>query len=67
MSNEPLPLITSFVIRFIHEDVAERAADAPWRCVIRHVQTDQERTFTQWQDALNFMQEFLPQKVFEQT
>lgn len=62
------PLITSFVIRFIHSDEAQ-ATPTPqpdqenervmFRGTIRHVQTNQELAFTAWQEAFAFIQRFV--------
>ncbi|MCX6029460.1 MAG: hypothetical protein NT169_09185 [Chloroflexi bacterium] len=56
--------LDSFVLRFVH-DVRAAAADGPprlappWHGLIRHVQSNRERTFTRWPDALAFIGEFV--------
>jgi hypothetical protein len=49
------PNLDSFVLRFV------RAAEtgAPWHGVIRHVQSNRERAFNRWADALSFIREFV--------
>jgi hypothetical protein len=65
MDNQPIPNITSFVIRFVHlepnssEGAAELQTPA-CRGSITHVQSNQEFSFTQWADAVAFMQRFVP-------
>ena len=67
MDNPPPPQITSFILRFIHADPPSEDGSggpaygpAPIRGVIRNIQTDQEITFTRWQDAVDFIQRFVP-------
>jgi hypothetical protein len=50
--------VTSFVIRFKQEQASSHAAP-PWRGFISHVQTSQEAHFTEIEDALNFMAQFV--------
>ena len=66
MHNESLPTISSFVIRFVVEEQSASAGPSSWRGSVRHVQTEEELTFTQWENALDFMQQFLPQNTFDQ-
>lgn len=47
--------IASFVLRFTQEITPDTDAAAPWRAVIRHVQSDEEAHFTRMDDALAFM------------
>ncbi len=54
------PDITSFVIRFVGEPNEEAIQTRIYRGTIRHVQTDEEVGFTQWQDAVNFIQQYVP-------
>ena len=53
--------VNSFVIRFVQESTHKSSGIGyrPWRGSIRHVQSSQERRFTQIKDALEFMHEFL--------
>ncbi len=71
MSNhESKPNISSFVIRFVREPKEDsssgRDRPRPYRGAIRHVQTDEELGFTQWQDAVHFIQQFIPIHDLEQ-
>ena len=49
------PNLDSFVVRFV------RPADAPagWHGGIRHVQSNRERAFNRWGDAVSFINEFV--------
>jgi hypothetical protein len=44
-------VINSFMIRFIQES----DADASWRGMVRHVQSDEEVRFTRIEEALRFI------------
>ncbi len=46
--------VVSFVLRFVRDASAER--EARWRGTVKHVQGAAERQFTQFSDALAFMQ-----------
>ncbi len=53
--------VDSFVLRFVREASAAevQGQGSAWRGVIRHVQTNRERSFTRWADALTFIREFV--------
>lgn len=53
--------VDSFVLRFVREaPVADvRADEQAWRGMIRHVQSNRERSFLRWTDALAFISEFI--------
>ena len=52
--------VVSFIVRFIQEETDEpQPTPHPWRGLIRHVQTDQERRFTHIEEALQFMGQFV--------
>ena len=57
--------LTSFVLRFVFDQPPETAgaAAAPigqaWHGVIRHVQTNQERHFTRWAEAVAFVEQHI--------
>jgi hypothetical protein len=52
------PTISSFVIRF----VVDANSDA-YRGEIRHVQTREEIHFDHWEDAVAFIQRYVPLKT----
>ena len=49
--------VTSFILRFTQD---QQALDATWHGVIRHVQNNEEIRFTRIEDALAFMNTFVP-------
>lgn len=51
--------LTSFVLRFVSEPAADDQAAEPWHGVIRHVQTNQERHFTRWAEAVAFIEQYV--------
>lgn len=53
--------VISFVLRFVRE--AGEAQDARWRGSVKHVQSAAERQFSQFSEALNFMQSQLNDSV----
>ncbi len=53
------PLISSFVIRIVEEPVPQYPAPV-FRGMIRHIQSDQEISFTNWVDAETFITKFVP-------
>ena len=56
------PNISSFVIRFVVESSAINTAQSSplYRGTIRHIQTDEEMNFYHWEEAVNFIQCFVP-------
>lgn len=57
------PTITSFVIRFVFSPGSEppEGSSLPsYRGTIRHIQTEQELNFSSWQEAVAFIQRFVP-------
>ena len=55
----PQTTIASFVLRFTQERTSDTEPVAPWRAVIRHVQSDEEVYFTQMDEALTFMAQYV--------
>lgn len=53
--------VDSFVLRFVREaPVIEARPDGlTWHGMVRHVQTNRERAFVRWTDALSFICEFV--------
>jgi hypothetical protein len=61
MGTQHPPTITSFVIRFVVQDPAERTANLPpYRGSVHHVQSDETLNFSAWQDAVEFIQRYVP-------
>ncbi|MBC8504448.1 MAG: hypothetical protein ISR58_16325 [Anaerolineales bacterium] len=60
MSQETQPSISSFVIRFVRDPLEEKEKVGSYRGAIRHIQTDEEVGFTRWQDAVNFIEQYIP-------
>jgi hypothetical protein len=59
------PGITSFVVRFVYAESplpqdGSASSSSKYRGTIRHIQSDEEIAFTHWEDALRFMQRFVP-------
>jgi len=48
-------VISSFILRFTQET----GTDAPWRGVVRHVQSDEEARFMRIDEALHFIGRFV--------
>ncbi len=51
--------LTSFVLRFVTDRAVGDQAGPQWRGVIRHVQTNQERHFTRWAEAVAFIEQYV--------
>lgn len=51
----------SFVLRFVTDppDGDHASAPAAWHGVVRHVQSDEERPFAQWADAVAFIAQYV--------
>lgn len=61
MDAHPSPTISSFVIRFVMDGAPENKTASPtYRGVIRHIQSAQELNFSSWQDAVDFIERFVP-------
>ena len=60
------PLITSFVIRFVQNEVqeaVEESGQSLFRGSIRHIQSDEEINFHVWEDAVEFIRRYVPLEV----
>ena len=55
----PKTTIASFVLRFTQELSSDTEPVAPWRAVIRHVQSDEEVHFTRMDEALTFISQYV--------
>lgn len=51
------PLISSFIIRFVMEEVP--AKSPAYHGTIRHIQTAEEINFNEWHEATDFMHRFV--------
>ena len=64
MDTLSVPTIVSFVIRFVVEGSAESQPDqSPYHGAIRHVQSDVAVNFNTWQDAVEFMERYVPLEI----
>ncbi|MBC8496877.1 MAG: hypothetical protein ISS57_05255 [Anaerolineales bacterium] len=59
MEHDSQPNIISFVLRFVRESGDQPEDSRQYRGSIRHIQTDEEFVFTQWEDAINFIQDYV--------
>ena len=62
MDSQP-PLISSFVIRFVLNEVRETVEETsqhPYRGSIRHIQSDEEMNFHLWEEAVEFIGRYVP-------
>lgn len=60
--------IVSFVIRFVQDQNEVDREPSHYRGAIRHIQTDAEVQFSHWEDAVEFIQQFIsidqtPEKI----
>jgi len=60
MEIDSQPNIASFVIRIVCETEEHPANTLTYRGAIRHIQTDEEHVFTQWEGAVSFIKNFVP-------
>ncbi len=53
--------LRSFVLRFISNEAASHDAQpiTEWYGIIRHVQSDDERHFTRWEEAAEFIAQYV--------
>lgn len=52
------PRVESFVLRFVQDAPENNASN--WHAVIVHVQTNEEKTFTDFADAVAFIARYVP-------
>jgi hypothetical protein len=62
MEENSYPDVASFLIRFV-ADHSERGSKVEYRGAIRHVQTDNEMLFTDWDEVEAFIQKVIPIEV----
>ena len=53
----PTPLISSFIIRFVMEEISVEST--AYHGTIRHIQTAEEINFNEWREATEFMHRFV--------
>lgn len=58
MDEGQFPKIVSFVLRFVQDEPLPNNQTV-YRGVIRHVQSDQTLTFSEWEDAQEFIEKFV--------
>ena len=64
MTSDASPTIESFVIRFVMAKTSKaQEAQPSYRGVIRHIQSNEELTFSNWEDAVDFIENYVPLKV----
>jgi hypothetical protein len=64
MEPNPTPSITSFVIRFVmDETLPDKNAQPCYRGAIRHIQSEAEINFHNWEDAVAFIQRYVPFEI----
>jgi hypothetical protein len=54
------PNISSFVIRFVVDSASGEQDHPPYRGAIRHIQTEEELHFSNWEEAVRFIRRFVP-------
>jgi hypothetical protein len=59
------PGITSFVIRFVYDESptfhdTDKSLQPAYRGAIRHIQSEQEISFSNWREAVEFIRQFVP-------
>jgi hypothetical protein len=57
MDTGTLPLISSFIIRFVMEELS--AEKPTYHGTIRHIQSAEEINFNEWREATDFMHRFV--------
>jgi hypothetical protein len=60
MEKTPKNDIVSFIIRFVQNQSKEKPDQNVYRGSIRHIQSDQEISFTKWDEAEDFIQHYVP-------
>ena len=61
MESNASPSIASFVIRFVVDETSPEKKTQPcYRGAIRHIQSEVEMNFNTWEDAVEFIQRYVP-------
>jgi hypothetical protein len=59
MEKNSKPRIVSFIIRFVQDQPRNDIILRPYRGAIRHIQTDEEVNFSNWEDAVDFIRRYV--------
>jgi hypothetical protein len=59
MRKDTQPLVTSFILRFVQDKTEIETASPQYRGSIQHIQSDEEIQFTHWEDAVDFISQFV--------
>ena len=60
MNEQSPPDILSFVIRFVIEASSDQRSGLPYRGTVRHIQADEEIAFSNWEEVVAFIQDYVP-------
>lgn len=60
MKTAAVPVIYSFIIRFVVETPQEDGSQPAYRGSVRHIQSSEEMNFNDWPEAVTFMSRFVP-------
>jgi hypothetical protein len=59
MENRSKTNIVSFIIRFVQDQTEIDAGSHAYRGAIRHIQTNEEIQFADWEDAVTFIRQYI--------
>ena len=61
MKSDATPSVHSFIVRFVVEDASDdKTAPLVYHGAIRHIQSAEEINFGTWQEAVEFISQFVP-------
>lgn len=63
MEAPTLPFISSFIIRFVVDESSSETNS--YHGTVRHIQTAEEISFTEWREATEFMRRFVRLDEFQ--
>jgi hypothetical protein len=64
MESDNYPLFMSFMIRFVLESPSSHDGEKPhYRGTIRHIQSNEDLNFNTFDDAIKFIQRFMPLEI----
>lgn len=66
MKTEAVPVIYSFIIRFVVETSPGDGGQPAYRGSVRHIQSSEEINFNEWPEAVEFMSRFVPIQDIDQ-